>query len=129
MNQFARVDLSGWGDQPPLWIHLLAREVEQSNRTKAGERIGMSRSAVTLALANRYPSPSTAAVERRVLDALGQIECVALGEVVTTEQCQSYRKRPAPTHNPMAMQCWRACQHCQHNPNCQAQETRHARTH
>ncbi|MCY1208171.1 hypothetical protein D9M72_197890 [compost metagenome] len=118
MNQAARVDLTAWGSEPPLWVRLLANAVEQTNRTKAGERIGMSRTAVTLALANRYPSPSTAAVERRVLDALGRIECVAIGEVVTTEQCQSYRERPAPTHNPHAMQHWRACQHCPQNPNC-----------
>ncbi|SNT07082.1 hypothetical protein [Pseudomonas segetis] len=129
MSQAARVDVSGWGDQPPLWINLLAREVEQSNRTLAGERIGMSRSAVTLALANRYPSPSTAAVERRVLDALSQIECVAIGETVTAPQCQSYRERQAPTHNPMAMQCWLACQRCPNNPNCATKETPHARVH
>lgn len=125
MSQAARVDLSAWGEQPPLWISLLAREVEQSNRTKAGVRIGMSRTAVTLALANNYPSPSTAAVERRVMDALGRLDCVALGEVITAEQCQTYRERPAPTHNPHAMQHWRACQHCPKNPNCAAKEQRH----
>jgi hypothetical protein len=125
MSQAARVDLSAWGEQPPLWISLLAREVEQSNRTKAGERIGMSRTAVTLALANNYPSPSTAAVERRVMDALGRLDCVALGDVITAEQCQTYRERPAPTHNPHAMQHWRACQHCPNNPSCAAKEQRH----
>lgn len=118
MTQAVRVDLTAWGAEPPLWVRLLASAVEQTNRTKTGQRIGMSRTAVTLALANRYPSPSTAAVERRVLDALGRIECVAIDEVVTAEQCQSYRERPAPTHNPHAMQHWRACQHCPQNPNC-----------
>lgn len=127
MNQAAHVDLSAWGEQPPLFVTLLAREVEQSNRTKAGERIGMSRTAVTLVLQNRYPSPTTKGVERRVLDALGRIECVAIGEAVTAEQCQTYRERQAPTHNPMAMQHWRACQHCPNNPSCTAQEQRHVR--
>lgn len=127
MNQAARIDLSGWGEQPPLFVTLLAREVEQTNRTRAGERIGMSRTAVTLVLQNRYPSPSTARVETRVLDALGRIECVAAGEAVTVEQCQTYRERPAPTHNPMAMRQWRDCQHCPINPNCAAQEHQHDR--
>lgn len=127
MSQAAQVDLSAWGEQPPLFVTLLAREVEQSNRTKAGARIGMSRTAVTLVLQNRYPSPSTARIERRVLDALGRIECVAIGEIVTAEQCQTYRERKAPTHNPMAMQHWRACQHCPSNPSCNAQEQRHVR--
>lgn len=127
MNQASRVDLSAWGEQPPLWISLLAREVEQSNRTRAGARIGMSRTAVTLVLANNYPSPSTAAVERRVMNALGRIDCIALGEVITAEQCQTYREKPAPTHNPHAMQHWRACQHCPSNPHCAAKEQRHGR--
>lgn len=125
MTQAVRVDLTAWGAEPPLWVRLLASAVEQTNRTKTGQRIGMSRTAVTLALANRYPSPSTAAVERRVLDALGRIECVAIDEVVTAEQCQSYRERPAPTHNPHAMQHWRACQHCPQNPHCGEQRHGH----
>lgn len=126
MNQAARVDLSAWGEQPPLWVSLLAREVEQSNRKSAGERVGVSRTAVSLVLVNRYPC-STAGVERRVMDVLGRIECVAIGEVITAEQCQTYRERKAPTHNPMAMQHWRACQHCPNNPNCAAEEPRHGR--
>lgn len=125
MNQAARVDLSAWGEQPPLFVALLAREVEQSNRTKAAGRIGMSRTAVTLLLQNRYPSPSTEHVERRVMKTLGRIECVVLGEVITAEQCQTHRDKPAPTHNPHAMQHWRACQHCPQNPRCAAKEQRH----
>ena len=121
------VDLSAWGEQPPLFVSLLAGEVNRSNRTLAGRRIGMSRSAVSLILSNRYPSPSTAGVERRVMEALGRIECVALCEVITAEQCQTFRERRAPTHNPMAMQHWRACQHCPNNPSCTAQEQRHVR--
>lgn len=117
MTRAAHVDLSGWGTEPPHWVQLLAREVEQTNRTRTGERIGMSRTAVTLVLQNRYPCPSTGRVEQRVLNTLGRIECVALGESIDNAQCQTYRERPAPTHNPPAMQCWRACQHCQHNPN------------
>ncbi|MEE1951002.1 hypothetical protein V0R48_18645 [Pseudomonas alcaligenes] len=123
------VDLSAWGEQPPLFVSLLAGEVNRSNRTLAGRRIGMSRSAVSLILSNRYPSPSTAGVERRVMEALGRIECVALCEVITAEQCQTFRERRAPTHNPMAMQHWKACQHCPNNPACTAQEKHHARLH
>lgn len=125
MTRAAQVDLSGWGNEPPHWVQLLARAVEQTNRTRTGGRIGMSRTAVTLVLQNRYPCPSTKRVEQRVLRTLGRIECVALGDVIDIEQCQTYRERPAPTHNPPAMQHWRACQHCPNNPNCS--EKSHAR--
>lgn len=122
--------LQAWGEQPPLFVQLLGAEVARSNMTAAGKRIGMSRTTVSLVLANRYPSPSTAGVERRVMNVLGRIDCLAVGAVVTSEQCQSYRAKPAPTHNPNAMQHWKACQHCRHNPNCaNAQEKPHARLH
>lgn len=122
-------DLSAWGAEAPLFVRLLAAEVEASNKTQASRRIGMSRTAVSLILANRYSSPSTAGVERRVMETLGRIECVALEDVVTIDQCQSYREKPAPTHKPQAMQHWRACQHCIHNPDRCNQENAHVRLH
>lgn len=112
------VDISGWGSEPPLFVRLLAAEATATNRAKAGKRIGMSRTAVSLVLVNKYDSPSTAGVERRVMEVLGRIECVAVGETLTVEQCQGFYQRSAPTHNPMAMQHWRACQQCPNNPNC-----------
>lgn len=116
MSRTRPVDLSAWGDEPPRWIRLLAAEVEASNRTEAGKRIGMSRSAVSLALANRYPSPSTGGIEQRVIDALDGRECPAQGKRISAEACHEFRSRPAPTHNPMAMRAWRICQGCPHNP-------------
>jgi hypothetical protein len=101
-----------------MFVRLLAAEVAATSRAKAAKRIGMSRTAVSLVLANKYASPSTAGVERRVMDVLGRIECAAIRETLTVEQCQGFHKRSAPTHNPMAMQHWQACQHCPMNPNC-----------
>lgn len=112
------VNLSNWGDEPPLFVRLLAKEVTATSRTAAGARINMSRSAVSLVLENKYPSPSTARIEKRVMDVLGRIECVATGDTLTVEQCQGFYQREAPTHNPQAMQHWRVCQQCQFNPNC-----------
>lgn len=123
------VSLAAWGPEPPLFVRLLAAEVAVSNKTKASQRIGMSRTAVSLILSNRYASPSTAGVERRVMETLGRIDCVALDQVINTDQCQSYREKPAPTHNPQAMQQWRACQYCPINPDCCNQENAHARLH
>lgn len=126
MNQ---VDLSAWGNEVPLFVRLLAAEVAASNKTKASQRIGMSRTAVSLILSNRYASPSTGGVERRVMETLGRIECAALDAEINTDQCQSFRKKPAPTHNPQAMQKWRVCQHCSINPNCWNQENANDRLH
>ncbi len=113
-----KVDISAWGAEPPLFVRLLAAEASATSRTKAAVRIGMSRTAVSLILLNKYASPSTARVERRVMNVLGRIECMAVGDTLTVEQCQGFYQRPAPLHNPMAMQHWRACQQCPFNPNC-----------
>ncbi|CDM55199.1 hypothetical protein PAWS394_6393 [Pseudomonas aeruginosa WS394] len=78
------IDLSAWGERPPVFVQLLAAEVARSSQTKAGEAIGMSRSTVSTILANRYPSPSTIRVERRVLAALSRIECPALPSPATS---------------------------------------------
>ncbi len=112
------VNLSNWGGEPPLFVRLLAKEVMATSRRQAAERISMSRTAVSLILANKYSSPSTAGVERRVMEVLGRIECTATHEILTVEQCQAFYQRPAPIHNPPAMQHWRVCQDCPYNPNC-----------
>lgn len=112
------VNLSNWGDEPPLFVRLLAKEVTATSRTHAALRIKMSRTTVSLVLDNKYPCPTTAGVERRVMEVLGRIECVATGETLTVEQCQGFYQRSAPTHNPLAMQHWRVCQQCPFNPTC-----------
>lgn len=113
------INLSAWGTQPPLWVRLLATEVARSNFTEAAKRIDMSRTSVSVALKNRYPSPTTAGIERRVMEKLGRGEswviCPAQEEqTITLVECQAFRERKAPTHNPYAMRCWKACQHCPH---------------
>jgi hypothetical protein len=121
------INLEAWGDTPPLWVQLLAAEVARSNITKAAARIGMHRASVSTALRNCYPRSSTAGIERRVLAKLAQLECPALDKKATADQCQEFREKPAPTHNPQAMQKWKACQHCKHNPNRIAKEAPDAR--
>jgi len=125
MNAIRRtraVDISNWVEEQPRWITLLANEVRATNRKMAGDRIGVSRSAVSLALANRYPSPSTDSIEKKVLLALDGLKCPAQQLTISVEQCREYRSRPAPTHNPMAMRLWRSCQTCPNNPDRQQGE-------
>lgn len=105
------------------WLQLLRAEAQATSMQQAGRRLGISRTAVSLCLAEKYPA-STEHIQAKVMALLGQVECPALIETISAEQCQSWRERKAPTHNPMAMQHWRACQHCPHNPSCQ-QEQRH----
>lgn len=111
------------------WLDILSAEAKASSMTRVAERLQISRTAVSLCLAGRYPC-STKHIEAKVLDVLGRLDCLAIGESVTVGECQTFRKKPAPTHNPMAMQAWKACLHCPHNPDCaQRQENQHAQLH
>lgn len=109
------------------WLDLLRAEAKSTSMQQAANRLGISRTAVSLCLSERYPA-STERIEAKVWDVLGsQIECPVLVESISPTACREYRERKAPIHNPMAMQHWRACQHCPNNPSCTAQEQRHVR--
>lgn len=108
------------------WLDLLRTEAKATSMQKAAIRLGISRTAVSLCLAEKYPA-STDHIEAKVWEVLGQVDCPALGEVITSTACREFRERQAPTHNHMAMRHWKACQHCPNNPSCTAQEQRHVR--
>lgn len=111
------VDISSWGENPPAWVLLLAAEVNATSMTAAGRQIGMSRSAVSLALSNTYPSRSVRGVAMRVIAALGRVECPAQLAQITEPECREFRVRRPPTHNPNALRQWQVCQRCPKNPN------------
>jgi hypothetical protein len=63
---------------------------------------------------------STDHIAKRVTHAYGRYPCPYLsnqaGEerTVTAAQCRQYASDHAPTHSPLAIQHWRACQQCHH---------------
>lgn len=123
------VNLSAWGEQPPVWVTLLAAEVEGSTISQTAKTLDMNRTAVSLVLRNSYPA-NTHHLEVQVLEKLNhrlaQLDCSAQGVCVTQTECQAFRDRKFPAHNPFALASWRACQLCPHNPkNAQRAEVLH----
>lgn len=74
-------------------------------------KIDCSRSAVSLALAGKYPA-NASKFEQKVLVALGRVECPHLKEEISRKDCRDYHTRAAPTSSAFAMRHWRACQGC-----------------
>lgn len=97
------------------WLNLLRQEVAASTIQATATRLGVSRTAVSLVLSDKYPA-KTDRIAQRVIDVLGAVDCPVLGESIPPERCHSYRCMRAPTHNPIAMRHWRACQRCPNNP-------------
>lgn len=112
-------DTSAWGNPVPHFITVLANEVQDSNRAVVARRLGVSRSTVSLLLDNKYPSPSTAKMEARIMDVLGGVRCPQLGDI-TQAECQKHRKAKFVGSNPAKVALYRACQRCPHNKEANA---------
>lgn len=110
-----KTDISAWGDTPPDWVIALAKEVDSSNRTVVAKRMGVSRTSISLVLANKYPSPSTQGIEKRLAAMLNGVSCPVMGDI-TNEQCQIERQKPFIASNPTRIRLYRACSTCSHNP-------------
>ena len=105
-----------WGEAPPRFIQLLEAAANETDKTAAAKKIGISRTAVSLLLCNKYPSPSCKKVELKILAALDQVQCPVLGALEMSE-CQKQRNTPFSSANPQRVNLYRACQQCPNNPN------------
>lgn len=96
------------------WMKLLTDAVAASSKQQVANALGVSRSQVSLVVNGKYIA-STEHIAKKVLDIFGRIQCPHLDTEITQAECQSNRRRKAPTSSPREMKFWRACQSCQHN--------------
>ncbi len=99
----------------PLWLRLLEKEYETLGTKQAvADKIGISRSTVTTALAGKYPA-RTEKLEKLVLEKLGTgVHCPYLRDLITQPDCIRFQSQPLTTPNPMARRHRRACNDCEH---------------
>jgi len=99
----------------PDWLQILRDAVAASSQTTVAERIGMSRTAVSLVLSGKYPG-KTDRVADRVLRVFGQVQCTHTGQPIALTVCVSYATRRAPLNNPFELSHWRTCLTCPLRP-------------
>ncbi len=97
------------------WLAVLNQEAAQTSIAAAARKLGYSRTAVSLALAGKYPG-DTAKLAARVLAVLGRVECPHLGFAVTPTRCAD-ASGVMPTSSPGDLRLWRACQACPNKPH------------
>jgi len=98
------------------WLALLRAEAAASSNAAVARRIGISRTAVSLALAGRYPA-DTGKLSRRVLQALaGRVACPGLDEEIAAETCRDWAAKPFAATSSHRVRMYRACQSCPRNP-------------
>ena len=97
------------------WMHMLREAVTASSQTAVAERLGVSRTTVSLVLANKYPG-KTDRVAARVMNVFGQVQCTHTGQPIALTVCVSYANRRAPLNNPLELSHWRTCRTCALRP-------------
>ena len=93
-------------------LERLKQAVADSSVGAVAKRIGVSRTAVSLIVHDKYPAnPKNVyeAFER----AYGGVTCPHLGSELTRAQCREYANKARPS-NQLGLAHWRACQNCPH---------------
>ncbi len=100
------------------WLTLLAADVAKTgSKAATARRVGISRTAVSLALAGKYPAEDTSRIEARVLAALaGRVPCPHEGTDIARPTCTDRSGRPMPMSSPAELRAWMACRTCLHRP-------------
>jgi hypothetical protein len=94
------------------WLSLIRAAATRYGGIKAvADVVGVSRTALSLALAGKYPG-KTAKLEAKVLRRLTSVECPHLGTTIVFEQCAFHRTRSPPSSSPAKLNHWIACQSC-----------------
>lgn len=99
------------------WKDLLAQAVDEDKRGRAGvaERLGLSRAAVSLALAGKYPA-KTDKIARAVIDHYDRPSCdLQHGAVIDRPLCRRISLIAEPKGGDARVR-WLICQTCAHKP-------------
>ncbi|MCD5362767.1 XRE family transcriptional regulator [Chromobacterium aquaticum] len=95
------------------WLDLLRAEAERTSMRSVAARLGYSLTTISLVLSGKYPGRPDK-IAKAVIELLEQaVACPYLGQTIAADLCRSHATGPAPTHNPLKMAHWRACQQCQ----------------
>ncbi|MDS4020642.1 MAG: LacI family transcriptional regulator [Candidatus Competibacter sp.] len=98
------------------WRELLRAAVARDSITAVADRVGVSRTTISLVLAGKYPAKTHDALERKVRDALDAWHCPFFDAELLGSHCRRYRERPMPRSSARDLRHWRVCQTCHHNP-------------
>lgn len=101
----------------PRWLALVREEAARTSIAAVAKRLEYSRTTISQVLSGTYPVDPARIAARAVavLEPVVEVSCPHLGRVIEVAECQTFATRRAPTHNPMAMNHWRACRQCQSN--------------
>ncbi|WP_427500771.1 helix-turn-helix domain-containing protein [Methylomonas sp. MED-D] len=90
----------------------LKQAVAESSINYVAKRIGVSRTAISLIVADKYPAKIDKVLQA-FEQAYGQIDCPHLQTELSRQQCREFASKARPS-NQLGLAHWRACQQCPH---------------
>ncbi|AFL76196.1 helix-turn-helix domain-containing protein [Thiocystis violascens] len=97
-------------------LALLHAEVARTDTVRTAERLGVSRTAVSLLINGKYTADPTR-MYALIGDVLGGLHCPHLDADLSRDACRRWHGRATPpAQSAAAVAHWRACQQCPHNP-------------
>lgn len=90
----------------------LKQTVAESSITAVAKKIGVSRTAISLIVADKYGADVKKVLAKFEV-AYGGVTCPHLNADITREQCRDYATKARPS-NPLGLVHWKACQNCPH---------------
>lgn len=116
MNNPMEIAYKAYNGNPPPYVVLLVKElVKPKMRQKdVGEKIGYSRSAVSLLIHNKYNYPHED-IKEAILKNLAYVECSIFQKMINIEKCEQQQKKPFSAINPKLKKDWLVCNACPHN--------------
>lgn len=103
------------------WFAGLMEEVRRSSKTAVATRLGFGRASISQICngCGLYGDgrASTKNIELAYRREYEQLTCPHTQKQVGVSHCRETALRAAPTHNPMQMLQWQACQQCQYKPD------------
>jgi len=102
------------------WYAGFCRAVETFGAAEVAKRMGIGTSTVYVVKngVGKYGkgTATTAVIEQRYRQTFEQITCPYTGKSVGIEICRENALRTVPTHNPLKLNQWKACQDCKFKP-------------
>lgn len=102
------------------WFAGFMSEVQHSSITTVASKLGIKRTTISQVFngSGEYGkgTASTGNIERSYRGHYEKLSCPHTQAQVGINHCRELALRAAPTHNPLQMQQWQACQQCRYRP-------------
>lgn len=100
----------------PHTLYMLQQAVKGSSNTAVAAEIGVSRTAISLYLNDKYGADE-AGLEAKIRARYDSYSCPHFGEAISAVECQVRAKSVKPFGGRAKLAHWNACQCCDRNVN------------